>query len=148
MKRAEGYIHPRRQANIDAVLGALPATRDQLAQRTGLHKATIVKLVKALHGTQMRVGRWLPHPVHGPSIAVFVAGAGPDAEDKLPRLTSKQRSARYEARIKGSEKHDRRKAKQMSYYFAKRAVAKPQHWASTLFDAGRRASAQPAARCC
>lgn len=146
MKRPADYVHPRRLAAVDAVLGALPATRAQIAERTGLNKSTVWKILKALWGTQLHVGRWTPHPVRGPSIAVFVRGAGPDAPDNLPRLTRQQISTRYEARIKGTEKHDKRKARQLSYYFAKRASAMPRHWASALFVMGRRATAQARGR--
>lgn len=138
MKRPEGYVDPRRAANIAAVLAALPGTRGQIIERTELHKDTVRKILRKLHGKELRVGRWKRHPVHGPSIAVFVRGGGADAPDNLPRMTSAQRSARYEAKIKGTWRHDRRKAKQLSYYFAKRAAAAPKNWASALFATGRK----------
>lgn len=141
MKRPDGYIDPRRVANIAAVLAALPATRQQIAERCGLHKDTVLTIVRQLHDPAkrvIRVGRWLPHPVHGPSIAVFALGKGADAVDDLPRLTTKQRSARYEASIKGTEKMDRRRARQKSRHWEKKAAAKPSHWTSALLGAAAR----------
>jgi hypothetical protein len=81
---------------------------------------------------QVHIGKWLPHPVRGPSMPVWHAGPGEDAPDTLPRLTKKEISDRFEKRIKGTEKHDQRKAKHRSRHWEKKATASKKGWAAAL----------------
>jgi hypothetical protein len=120
----------------EVILSHLPGSRMQLAERTGLHRTTVIHTVNKMHADgELRICRWVRHPVRGPSIPIYSAGPGKDAVDKIPRLTKKQISARYEERIKGTEKHDQRKAYQRSRWWTKKAVATPQTWFSALMPA-------------
>lgn len=134
MTECENYIHPRRQRVITAILGAMPGTRTEIIARSGLSKDTIARVIPIVHdGEQSHIGEWLPHPVGGPSMAVFYTGPGVDAIDDLPRMTHKELSARYEKSIRGTEKHDRRNAKSRSRHWEKKAAAARHTWASALF---------------
>jgi hypothetical protein len=128
------YVNPKRARTIAAILAVLLATKTEIEERAGLHFATVIKVMPQLHKAgQVHIGAWRPHPVHGPSMAVYHAGPGEDAEDALPRLTRKQISERFEKRIKGTEKYDQRKARHRSRHWVKKAAATPKSWAAALF---------------
>lgn len=129
----EGYINPKRAASLAAFAAALPGTHRQIIERSGLSKTTVGTLIAELHGKNIRVAKWLPHPVRGPSIAVYAKGTAPDAVDTLPRVTKRQAYERYEARIKGTITADIRLAKHRSRYWEKKAARTPNAWASALF---------------
>lgn len=125
-------IDPRTQRAIDAYMAALPGTKTEIIKSSGLNHSTVAKFTKRLHGSGVRICAWLPHPVRGPEIPVFDVGADPDAIDKRKRLTRRQIHRRYEKSIKGTEVLDRRRAKQASIYFEKKAKKKPNTWFSVL----------------
>jgi hypothetical protein len=134
MNECMEYVNPKRARTIDAILAVLPATKTEIEQQSGVHFATVVKVMPELHKAgKVHIGAWRAHPVHGPSMAVYHAGSGADAVDTLPRLTRKQISQRYEKRIKGTEKYDQRKARHRSRHWEKKAKAAPQNWAAALF---------------
>lgn len=134
MTSAAEHSKPKRARTVAKILEALPATKTQIRERTGLHQATVLKVMPELHESDaVHVGGWLPHPLHGPSMAVYHAGPGEDVPDTLPRLTRQQISERYENRIKGTEKHDQRKARHRSRHWIKKAAATPKNWAAALF---------------
>jgi len=133
MTGAAEIVNPKRARTVAAILAALPATKTEIRERTGLHQATVLKVMPALHeGQVVHVGAWRPHPLHGPSMAVYHAGPGRDALDTLPRLTRREISDRYEKRIKGTEKHDQRKARHRNRHWIKKAAATPKSWLSAL----------------
>lgn len=131
--QADNYIHPRTARVIAAYLAALPGTQTQIRERSGLRESSTVKFTKRLHGAYMHIGHFVPHPRGGPSIPFYVAGQGEDAIDDLPRMTKQETSARYEARIKGTERDDVRKAKHRAQWWKKKAKATPQTPFSALF---------------
>lgn len=134
--------HPRRARAIAAITAVLPATKGQIRERTGLNHTTIIRVVTTMHQSgEMHISRWVPHPVHGPSMAVFALGPGIDAVDNLPRLTRKEIVRRYEARIKGTEKHDLRKSQHRSRHWEKKALSAPQTWASALLGPAKQGRA-------
>jgi hypothetical protein len=131
------YVNPKRARAVAAILAALPATKRQIEGKTGLSHTTICKVISALHPEdpqkrQMHIGGWLTHPVRGPSMAVYHDGPGEDVPDTLPRLTKKQIADRFEKRLKGTEKHDQRKARHRSRHWEKKAMAAPKSWAAAL----------------
>ena len=129
------YVNPKRARTIAAILAALPATKTEIEQRAGVHHATVTKVMPGLHkGGKVHIGAWRPHPVHGPSMAVYHAGEGEDVPDTLPRLTKKEIADRYVKRIKGTEKYDLRKARDRNRHWKKKAAAKPKNWAAALFS--------------
>lgn len=133
MTEAGGYAHPKRARTIAAVLAALPATKAEIPERAGVHRATVFKVIAELHkGRQVHIGAWQPHTLHGPPMAIYYAGPGDDVPDTLPRLTKKQIADRYEQRIKGTERHDLRKARHRSRHWEKKAKAAPKGWAAAL----------------
>lgn len=124
------HVSPKRARAIAALLAVLPATHRQIQERAGLHRATVCRLIPILHPSDpekrhVHVGRWLPHPVRGPSMPVWHAGPGEDVPDTLPRLTKKEIADRFEKRIKGTEKHDQRKARHRNRHWEKKAKAAP-----------------------
>lgn len=135
MKRdAENYIDPRRAAIIAAILAAMPGTRRTISARSGVHVATISKVVGLLYAArEVHIAGWEKHPVRGPECPVYGAGPGVDAPDTRPRLTRKEISDRFEARVKGTDKGYTRRAKQRSGWWTRKAKAKPQHPFSALF---------------
>lgn len=134
MTVSTGYVHPTRARTIVAILAVLPATKVEIEQLTGINHTTVVKVVREMHrSTTIHVGKWRPHPVHGPSMAVYYAGPGEDAKDELPRLTRKQISDRYEKRLKGTEGYHKRKARHRNRYWTEKAAATPKNWAAALF---------------
>jgi hypothetical protein len=127
------YVHPKRARTIAAVLAVLPATKADIVPLAELNRTTVFKVVAQLHETgQVYIGSWRPHPIHGPPMAIYHAGPGTDVPDTLPRLTKKQRSDRYEKRIKGTERHDQRKARHRSRHWETKAKAAPKGWAAAL----------------
>ena len=135
MSRHKDGMHPARARAIAAILAVLPATATEVKQRAGLHHATVSKVMPILRKAgEVYVGAWRPHPLRGPSMAVFHAGPGEDVADTLPRLTRKQIIERYEKRLKGTEKADKRKAKHRSRHWIKKAAAAPRTWLSSLMQ--------------
>jgi hypothetical protein len=133
MTQGHEHVNPKRAQTIAAVLGVLPATKAEIGPRAGLNKTTVLKVMPELHkAQQVHIGAWKPHPIHGPPMAIYHAGPGKDVPDTLPRLTKKQRSDRYEKRIKGTEKHDQRKARHRSRHWEKKAKATKKGWAAAL----------------
>lgn len=133
MTEANDSVHPKRARTIAAVLAALPATKAEIPGRADVHRTTVFKVVAELHkGRQVHIGAWQPHTLHGPPMAIYHAGPGDDAPDTLPRLTKKQIADRYEQRIKGTERHDLRKARHRSRHWEKKAKAAPKGWAAAL----------------
>lgn len=133
MTEALDYVHPKRARTIAAVLAALPATKADLPRRAEVDRTTVFRVMAELHkGGKVHVGAWQPHPIHGPPMAIYHAGPGEDVPDTIPRLTKKQLSDRYEKRIKGTERHDKRKAKHRSRHWEKKATATKKGWAAAL----------------
>lgn len=133
MTECDAYVEPKRARSIAAILGALPATKGEIPARAGVHRTTVFKVIAELHaGRKVHIGAWEPHPIHGPPMAVYYAGPGEDVPDTLPRLTKKERSDRFEKRIKGTERHDLRKARHRSRHWEKKAVATKKGWAAAL----------------
>jgi hypothetical protein len=137
MTECEAYVNPKRAQTIAEIVAALPAIQLQIEQRTGLHRATVCRVIAAMHPKepekrQLHIGKWLPHPVRGPSMPVWYAGPGEDVPDTLPRLTKKEIADRFEKRIKGTEKHDQRKARHRSRHWEKKAKATKSGWAAAL----------------
>jgi hypothetical protein len=128
-------INPKRARSLIAFHAALPGKHREIIQRSGLSKETVGKIIADLHGKTIRISAWLPHPVRGPSIAVYAEGTEPDALDTIPRLTKRQIYERYEAGIKGTERGDQRLARYRSRHWLKKAASKPNTWASALFGA-------------
>lgn len=127
-------MNPKRVRSIAAILAVLPATKAEIGRRAGLHHATVIKVMPGLHESgKVHIGAWQRHPVRGPSMAVYHAGPGQDVEDTLPRLTRQEITARFEQRIKGTEKYDMRKARHRSRHWLKKAAATPKTWAAALF---------------
>jgi len=134
MTECADYVNPKRARTIAAILAVLPATKTEIEHRAGVHFATVLKVMPELHKAgKVHIGAWRAHPVHGPSMAVYHAGPGVDAQDTLPRLTRQQISERYEKRIRGTEKYDQRKARHRSRHWEKKAKAAPKNWAAALF---------------
>jgi hypothetical protein len=129
------HINLKRARSITTFMSALPGTHGQITARSSLNKSTVGKLIIALHGKGVRISKWLPHPVRGPSLAVYAEGTEPDALDTVPRLTKRQIYERYEAGIKGTERADQRLARYRSRHWLKKAAATPHSWASALFGA-------------
>jgi hypothetical protein len=133
MTEAEVYVDPRRARTLAAIKAALPATKMQASASSGIHRATVMRLVSQMHEEgRVHIGRWQPHPVRGPNVPVYFDGPGEDVPDTLPRLTRKQISARYEKRIAGTEKQDKRRARQRTRHWEKKAKAAPKGWAAAL----------------
>lgn len=136
-KQAEGYVNPLRILTIKAILASLPGAQVAISARSGIHKATVSKIVKELRKAgAIHIVSWNPHPVRGPSIPVYTNGPGEDAIDTRPRLTRKEISERFEKRIKGTDKAYTREAKRRNRHWVAKAKATPNTWASALF-AGR-----------
>jgi DNA-binding Lrp family transcriptional regulator len=133
-KQAEGYVNPLRILTIKAILASLPGAQVAISARSGIHKATVSKIVKELRKAgAIHIVSWNPHPVRGPSIPVYTNGPSEDAIDTRPRLTRKEILERFEKRIKGTEKQDQRLARYRSRHWVKKAKATPHDWAATLF---------------
>lgn len=132
-RNPKGADNPKRARSLAIFLAALPATHAQITAKTGMCRKTILRITKA-HRALIRVGGWTPHPVHGPSIAIWMVGAGPDVPDTLPRLTRKEISARYEKKVRANpDKLLRRRAMQRMVHWTKKARTTPQHPFSALF---------------
>ncbi|MDQ1921655.1 hypothetical protein [Massilia pseudoviolaceinigra] len=125
----------RRAASIALILGSLPGTKTQLVERTGICRDVVYSAVNQLHsepGRQIRICKWLPHPLGGPSMAVYEVGTEPDAKDTLRRLTKAQISARYYANLKKTDRYDQMKAKWRSKHWEKKAAKAPNTWLNIL----------------
>jgi hypothetical protein len=135
MKRGdEGYVDPRRAPARNAVLAALPGTRLQIAERSGVASHRVVRVVAQLHQERkVHIARWVHRKGGGVPMPVFAAGAREDAPESLPRMTRQQIWARYEQRVKGTEMYYRRKAQRRALYWAEKAASRPNSWASALF---------------
>jgi hypothetical protein len=127
------YLNTRTIRCVLAFESALPGTMTQITQGSGLSKTHVMRLIKHFHRKALRVAKWLPHPVHGPAMPVWDIGAEPDAIECLPRLSRQEITRRYEDRIKGTEKHDQRKAVHRSKHWRLKALKAKQGWASALF---------------
>lgn len=125
-------VHPRTVLAIGAFMAAMPGTKSEIIQRSGLNHTTVTRFIRRFHRLFIRVCAWRPHPVRGPESPIFDLGCAPDAIDKRRRLTRSQISARYEDRIHGTDAFDRRRAKRASIYFEKKAKKTPQSWFSAL----------------
>lgn len=127
------YVHPKRAKAIQAVLAVLPATKAEIAKRAGVHRTTVFKVIAELHkARRVHIAAWQPHSIHGPPMAIYHAGPGEDAPDTVPRLTKKDIRDRFERRLKGTERHDQRKARHRSRHWEKKAVATKKGWAAAL----------------
>jgi hypothetical protein len=138
-KQSTDYIDPRRAATTAAHLAALPGTQSQIRLRSSLCRTTVTESTIRLHGEHIHIGKFVPAPRGGPSLAFWVAGPGKDAVDDLPNMTSKETNDRYLARIKGTERDDKRLAHNRSRRWQAKAKTTPQHVFSALF-VGVRAS--------
>lgn len=125
---------PRRAMTITAILAVLPASKTEIAERTGRSREVIYKVVDAMASEprQIHVARWAPHPRGGPSIAIYAVGNGEDAEDCLPRLTKKQIYSRHISKLKSEGRYDAAKAKWRSRHWTAKALSKPNTWLSIL----------------
>lgn len=123
----------RRAGTIAHIMDALPGTRQQIIERSGLSRCTVYEGIKELRAQhKVRVCAWSRHPVRGPSIPTLEAGSRPDVVDRIKYLTKQERSARYTASLIGTERHDKLKAKWRTRHWEQKAVKQPQSWLSAL----------------
>jgi hypothetical protein len=71
------------------LLPALPATQQQIRQKTKMSQAAVSRWCIFLREcNELHIGAWLPPTKGGPALAVYHAGPGPDAVNEL-RMRSK-----------------------------------------------------------
>lgn len=81
------------------ILAAMPGTKAQIIQRTGMDHATALKHVDAMHaeGGICYIKRWRKGK-QGAHMAVYQPGEGKDAPDTIKALTTSERYARFTAK--------------------------------------------------
>lgn len=122
-----------RSISVDDLLAMLPATRQELAVRTGLTMDTTTKLVRELHLVGwIHIARWRRSPNKGRHHPVFVAGLGRDAVCTIPHKTPAEMYATWKAKAIKTGTYDVRLAKWRTRHYLEKATKTPQHWASAL----------------
>lgn len=91
----------RRDHNKHLVLAALPGTRRDIQERTGLSKTTVQGWITRLHKDRViRISKWVkPTPTSIPT-AFYRVGGGPDAVCRIKPLTNREKVYRWRRRLK------------------------------------------------
>ena len=111
-----------KRANRARVLEAMPGTRAQIRERTGLGVATVSRWCEDLRARgEAHVGGWWVHPTGGPAAEVFHPGRG--TTPKRPKLsTDRQRVRAYRRRMRASGDWEDVKARRRAEYHARKPV--------------------------
>lgn len=126
--RASVTYHTR-----NLILAAMPGTVQEIAAAIGMPVTSTLRTIAQLRVDGLcHLGRWVRNE-RLVSVATYRAGRGIDAINNLPRMSRKEINDRFNKRIRGTDKHDQRKARQRSAHWEKKAAAKPHSWASALF---------------
>lgn len=127
------------------VLGALPGTKAHLEKRSGVSRAAVLKWVRLMHAAhEIYIADWLPHPVHGPAMAVYALGSLPDVPCNLKNLTQQQRNQRHTKKLKAEGGWDARLSKWRSAYWRKKAATQRDPLVAAMFGAPRPVEAEHA----
>lgn len=119
---------------ILAALRHAPTTTIRLMERTGLHRATVIKRLGQMHkAREIHISGWKPHPNKGPAMAVYAVGDKPDVPCELRKLTKHEIYVRYRNRCAGTEREDRKKAKDRMRWWEGRAATKGDPLVAALF---------------
>lgn len=115
------------------ILSAMPGAVQDIAAEIGMPETSTLRIITLLRSEGLcHLARWVRNDRLVP-VATYRAGPGMDAANNLPRMSRKEINDRFNKRIKGTDKHDQRKARQRSAHWEKKAAAKPHTWASALF---------------
>lgn len=115
------------------ILAAMPGSVHDIASEIGMPTTSTLRMINGLRSEGLcHLSRWVRND-RLVAVATYRAGPGVDAANKLPKMSRKEINDRFNKRIKGTDKHDERKARQRSAHWEKKAVAKPHTWASALF---------------
>lgn len=93
------------------ILAALPGTRPEIGQRTGLVKSAVFCRLRDLHAAgQVHIAGWVPAERGGPAAPVYAAGPGLDAPQPAPTGNAwRQRRLRSGERIVFARTHTGRR---------------------------------------
>jgi hypothetical protein len=115
------------------ILAAMPGAVADIAMEIGMPVTSTLRMVNTLRGEGLcHLARWVRN-ARLVAVATYRAGPGIDATNKLQRMSRKEINERFNKRIKGTDKHDERKARQRSAHWEKKAATTPHTWASALF---------------
>ncbi len=128
-----------KRAYRDYVLSAMPGTRQEIREKTGLSVMTIHRWTTAMHQDgDVHISGW-HRPSKGLFTAIYSAGPGKDAACRLKHFTEAQKSRRYRRKMKSERKDDWLDAKEryaaaerMKRDLARQKVKAPQTWLSSL----------------
>ena len=103
----------RVQAQVDAILAALPATYEEVVLRAGLLLHTVKYRMRVMRAAGLcHIGKWARVIGKGGRyMPVIHAGPGKDAPCAFKKLSDKQYSARYRKKHKHTETGEIRRAK-------------------------------------
>lgn len=116
---------------------ALPGTRQDIQQRTGLAIMPVHRWTQVLHASgDIHIAGW-HRPPKGPFVPRYMAGPGRDQVCKLQPFTESQICARYRARLRKEEKDKwaEQQDRAAAYARARRLIKskkQPQNWLSAL----------------
>ncbi|MGK5040414.1 hypothetical protein ACQ4WQ_08735 [Janthinobacterium sp. GB1R12] len=128
----------------DFVLGAMPGTKADIVNKSGVSQAAVLRWVRLLHAEhKIYIASWKPHPRAGAAMAVYAVGNLPDAPCTLPCLTKRQIRLRFEAKAKKDGRYDSMKARWRSKYWIRKAGAVGDPLVAALFGAARGQEARP-----
>ena len=120
------------------VLGAMPGTKADIVNKSGVSQAAVLRWVRLLHAERkIFIASWKPHPRAGAAMAVYAVGNLPDAPCTLQRLTKRQIRLLFEAKAKKDGRYDSMKARWRSKYWIRKAGAVGDPLVAALFGATR-----------
>ena len=91
----------KRDHNKHIVLAALPGTRKDVENATGLSKTCVQRWISQLHKDRVvRISKWVKPTLTSPPTAFYRIGSAPDAPCKLKPLTTREKVYRWRKRLK------------------------------------------------
>ncbi len=124
-----------RHNSDERALSALPGTRRQIIEKTGMPQRTTYNVLKRLHEAgKIHISSWQRTEGGGPFVQVWQAGPGQDAYCQLRPITTGQIWKRYKAKaIKSGANEDKLAAKRARYHADRAASSKIKAtWLSAL----------------
>ena len=94
-----------KQTNKEHILSALPGTRKEVQERTGLSKTTVQAWITRMHkdGT-IRIGKWVkPTPHSKPAASYRRKGRSDDAVCTIKPISNTEKVNRYREKLKRND---------------------------------------------
>lgn len=127
-----------RHSYCDVVLEAMPGTRREIEEKTGLSKTTVFRWVKELHACGWCFISTWRRPDRGPWMPRYSAGPGKDAACKLKYLTEAEKSLRFRKKARANGSWEDRLAQVRMRYWQRKAATRRDPIVSALFGPARR----------